>query len=406
MKATIISVGNEILLGKTINTNLAFLASSLFSLGIETKTAICISDDEKEIHKALKNVETSLVILTGGLGPTRDDATKESVASYYNFVLERNDDIVDKMAAYFERMGRTMDPSNEKQAYFPKNAIILENERGTAPGAIIPVNGKHIVLLPGPPSELQPMFEGIKNYLKPFLNETIYQRGYLVAGVGESDLESEMGAIYDDHPDVNIAPYASLGEIRYIFTSKDEAKLQKALMDFKKHFKTHIVGPFDQSFEELVINTLNDQGKTIALVESCTGGMLASRLVNVSGASKVFHEGYVLYDNEAKVKQLGVNQVIIDKFGAVSDQCVYELAYQLTQKTSADVSVSISGIAGPEGGTKDKPVGTVYFGICHEGKTKTFRRVFSGDRQMIRQKASSYALFLVMNAVMHNEDLD
>ncbi len=404
MKSTIITVGNEILLGKTINTNLAFLGAFLFSLGIEVEKSVAVNDNEDAIHSALDHALGDLIILTGGLGPTHDDATKESLTTYLGLELEKNEDAYQKIASYFERSGRKMDASNDKQAFFPLNATILDNLRGTAPGAIIPHKGKHYVLLPGPPSELKPMVEPLKEYLDPFLNQTIYQKGYLVVGQGESEFEGTMRTIYDRHPSVNIAPYASTGEIRYIFTSKDEKALGDALKDFKKHFNKFIIGAHDETLETHIVKALKDQNKTITLVESCTGGMLASRLVNVSGVSDVFKESYVLYDNESKMKQLGINQAVLDKYGAVSEQCVYELAYQLAQKTDSDVSVSISGVAGPLGGTKDKPVGTVYFGITHEGKTKTYKQIFAGDRQMIREKATAYALYLVMKGLLHYED--
>ncbi len=404
MKATIIAVGNEILLGKTINTNLAYLGAFLFSLGIDVERSISVKDTESAIHSALEDSVGNLIVLTGGLGPTQDDTTKESVASYLNVDLVKHEATYEKIASYFKRSGRKMDPSNDKQAFFPQDATIIENLRGTAPGAIIPFHDKHYVLLPGPPSELKPMVEPLKAYLKPHLDQTIYQKGYLVVGQGESEFEGTMLSLYKAHPNVNIAPYASTGEIRYIFTSKDEENLKMALNDFKKHFSPYIIGAHDDTLEAHIVKTLKDQNKTISLAESCTGGMLASRLVNVSGVSDVFKESYVLYDNESKMKQLGINQLVLEKYGAVSEQCVYELAYQLSQRTEADVTVSISGIAGPQGGSEEKPVGTVYFGLTHEGKTKTAKRIFAGDRQMIREKATAYALYLVMKGLMHYED--
>jgi len=404
MKSTIITVGNEILLGKTINTNLAFLGAFLFSLGIEVEKSVAVKDNETAIHSALDHALGELIILTGGLGPTHDDATKESLASYLGVTLEKNEEAYEKIVSYFKRSGRKMDSSNDKQAYFPSDAIILENQRGTAPGAIIPHKGKHYVILPGPPSELKPMVGPLKNYLEPYLNQTIYQKGFLVVGQGESEFEGTMQRVYEAHPSVSIAPYASTGEIRYIFTSKDEKALGDALKDFKKHFNQFIIGAHDETLETHIVKALKDQNKTITLAESCTGGMLASRLVNVSGVSDVFKESYVLYDNDSKMKQLGINQAVLEKYGAVSEQCVYELAYQLAQRTDADLSVSISGVAGPEGGSEDKPVGTVYFGITHESKTKTYKQIFAGDRQMIREKATAYALYLVMKGLLHYED--
>lgn len=403
MKATIISIGDEIMTGKTINTNQATIANQLFMMGIQTEAAINLADDQEKIKQTLKQVTSDLIIFTGGLGPTHDDLTKESVCQFYNKPLALIPSVYEDIKHYFEDRGKPMPATNKKQAYFPKDAEILKNTMGTAPGMLMRVEDQIIVLLPGPPTELQPMLLDVKNRLKPLLNGTTFQKGYLLVGLGESDLEAQMQPLYEAFPEVNIAPYAGLGEIKVIFTTKDETTLDQALKRFKSLFSNHIVTTHDESLESEIIHTLIDTNRTIALVESCTGGMISSRIVNVPGVSKVYKEGYILYDNQAKIKQLGINQHIMDRYGAVSDQCVYELAYQLAQRTSADVTLSVSGIAGPDGGTEDKPVGTVYFGVCFEGKTTTVKQHFAGDRNMIRQKATSYGLYLVWKALMHHE---
>lgn len=404
MNATIISVGNELLIGKTTNTNLIFLAKTLREIGIDITKASCIQDDKNKIHQTLRETDDELIIFTGGLGPTHDDITKESVCSFYELPLVKHEASYQKIKSYFERNDRPMKAVNEKQAYFPKEAIILENHNGTAPGTIIKTQGKIVVLLPGPPTELKPMFAYVKTYLKERTDKKIYQSGYLIAGVGESDIEEDLMTIFDKYDDVNIAPYAGLGSIQYIFTSLNPDSLEKALSEFKKTFYTYIVGPYDQTIEERIVDTLIARGKTISFAESCTAGLAAARLVNVPDVSKVFKESYVLYSNEAKIKQLGINQMIIEKFGAVSDQCVYELAYQLAQRTDSDITLSISGVAGPSGGTALKPVGTVYFGLYYQGKTHTYHKVFAGDRYMIRQKATTYGLYLVLQALMHEDN--
>ncbi len=405
MNAAIISVGNELLLGKTLNTNLTTLAPELFSLGIKVKEATCIEDDEQEIHSALKKAEhLPLIIFTGGLGPTLDDTTKESVASFYSLPLSRDERSLKRINAFFDRVGRPMKDANLKQADFPAQAHILDNDRGTAPGVIIPVNNQHIVLLPGPPHELRGMLPQLKDYLKPLMDETFYQRGLLVVGRGESDMEEYMKPFYEGHEGVTVAPYAGVGEIKYLFTSQSKAALDAAIKEFKRTFGNAVVGTHEKTLEEHVVHTLADQNKSIAVVESITGGMIASRLVNVPGASKVFNESYVLYSNESKMRQMGINEQILKQYGAVSEQCVYDLAYQLSQRSDADVSLSVSGVAGPSGGSDDKPVGLVYFAVHHEGTTKTYKRHFPGDRTMIRIRASAYALFLVMKALMHDEN--
>ncbi len=404
MKAKIISVGNELLMGKTVNTNLTFLSKALQSLGIEVRSAMSIRDEARDIQEALKSSKEDLIIITGGLGPTRDDITKESVCKFYNLELKLHHETQTRIKNYFAKQNREMKSTNEKQAYFPNDAIVLSNNYGTAPGAIIKVAEKTIVLLPGPPSELIPMFAFVKAYLKERTDADIYQSGYLVAGIGESEMEAEMDALYDKHPQVEIAPYADIASIQYIFTSADAKALERALDHFRKRFSEYIVGPYDKTIETRVVETLMAQNKTISFAESCTGGLLAAQIVNVPNVSEVFKESYVLYANSAKIKQLGINQMIIDKFGAVSKQCVYELAYQLAQRTDTDIVLSVSGIAGPSGGTAVKPVGTVYYGLYHEGKTKTYSKIFAGDRNLIRKKATVYGLYLVLKALLHEDN--
>lgn len=403
MKATIINIGNELLNGKTINTNLNFIAKSLRALGIGISQAVTINDDVNMIHKVLDGIQDHLIIFTGGLGPTPDDLTKETVCDYYGLKLYLHEDSLKRIQQTFSQAKRKMDESNFKQAYFPKEAIILKNDNGTAPGAIIKHEDTIIVLLPGPPTEMNPMFEHVKVYLEERVSKDFFEDGFLVSGIGESEVEGTLKTLYGKHPNVTIAPYAGLGEIQYIFTSHHEDDLSRALKDFKQHLSQYIVGPYQIPLETRVVNTLHAQNKTISFAESCTGGLLAGRLINVPNASYVFNESYVLYSNESKIKNLGINQQIIDRFGVVSDQCVYELAYQVAKRTSSDIAVSISGIAGPGGGTQLKPVGTVYFGVYHEGKTRTYHRIFSGDRQMVRAKAVTYALYLTYKTLMHED---
>ncbi len=404
MEATIVSVGNELLSGQTLNSNLTYIAERLQSLGIFVREAYTIKDDESLIHKALSNVETPLVLFTGGLGPTRDDMTKESICRYYDLPLVKHEPTLEKIEKYFARSGRTMRKTNIKQAFFPDGADILVNNVGTAPGMILSIEDKTIVTLPGPPKEMMSMFEEVEKHLKPFGDADFYRDGFRLVGRGESELEADLEDFYPAHPEVEIASYANLGEIKYLFIAKDESKLEAALADFKRRMKKYIVGSFDETLEGNVVGALKAQGKVVSFAESCTGGMLTSRLVDVPGASSVMKESYILYSNEAKNRQLGVSPKLLEEYGAVSDQAVYEMAYRLGKKTSADLSISVSGIAGPKGGSEDKPVGTVYFGVHAGGVTKTFHRVFSGDRSMIRQRAVVHALYLLYKALVPDED--
>ncbi|MFP4286478.1 MAG: competence/damage-inducible protein A [Candidatus Izemoplasmataceae bacterium] len=401
MKASIINIGNELLNGKTINTNLNFISKSLRALGIGITQAITINDEAEMIHKVLESITDSLIIITGGLGPTQDDLTKESVCAFYDLKLYLHEESLNRIRKTFEQSHKKMDESNLKQAYFPKDSIILKNENGTAPGAIIQHNDKIIVLLPGPPTEMNPMFESVRIYLEERVSKDFYEDGFLISGAGESEIEGILKPLHKKHERVNIASYAGLGEIQYIFTSTSQDDLNHALKDFKMQFSEYIVGPYQIPLETQVVNTLQAQNKTISFAESCTGGLLAGRLINVPNASLVFNESYILYSNESKIKNLGINQQIIDRFGVVSDQCVYELAYQVAKRTSSDIAISVSGIAGPTGGSQLKPIGTVYFGVYHEGKTRTYHKIFNGDRQMVRSKAVTYALYLTYKTLMH-----
>ncbi len=400
MQAAIISVGDELLMGRTVNTNQAYLSKELKTLGIETAYAVSVQDRKDSIRRALMKSHEDILVLTGGLGPTRDDLTKQVVAEHYKLELVKNSHALQTIKSYFDRTGREMKDTNLKQAYFPERAIVLDNAFGTAPGMILDVEGQLVILLPGPPHEMRPMFQDVKRHLSKLGTKPVTRRGLRVISIGESEMEDRLGPLYEKHREVNIAPYAEVGELAYIFTSEDEKKVDDAIRDFKRQFSDLLIGDESRTLEEVLVHTLMDQGKVISLAESCTGGLVASRIVNVADASKVFKEGYVLYDNTSKVKQLGVNGDIIEQFGAVSDQCVYELAYQLQQKTQADLTLSISGIAGPGGGSDEKPVGTVYFAVTHKGHTKTTHRVFSGGRQAVRSKAASYGMFLALRSLI------
>jgi nicotinamide-nucleotide amidase len=404
MKATIISVGDELLMGKTINTNQAYLSKELSLMGIETMFAASIKDNRNAIRNTLDIVKTPLVIFTGGLGPTADDLTKEAVSEYFGLELKLNEKVLTIIKAYFDKSNREMKETNVKQAYFPDNATILSNGAGTAPGMMVNIEGKTVVLLPGPPSELKPMFESLKDTLVSLVDKKLYKKGLRLLSIGESEMESILQGLYKAHHSVYIASYAETGELTYFFSSYDEKALDKAMRVFKEEMGDLVICDASLSLEEDLVRTLKDQGKHLSLVESCTGGFVSSRIVSVPTASNVFSEAYVLYSNEAKIKELGINGEILRRYGAVSNQCVYELAYQLAGKTSAEIALSVSGIAGPSGGSNEKPVGLVYFGVTHKSSTKTYHRIFSGNRSQVIKKASSYGLYLVKRTLLNHED--
>lgn len=392
MKTAVVTVGKEILTGRTVNTNLKTIALKLKSIGIDVNRSYVIDDLKKEFVKILDFMDEDLIIFTGGLGPTVDDITRETVIGYYGVPTYMDQDVLAKIKYYFDRAEVEMKDTNNKQALFPVDSVKLDNEKGTAPGLYFKVDKQRIILLPGPPHEMIPLLNQVIDLIKDELDINLISRGYKLVGTGESSMENNLKGFYGVHPKVNVAPYANVGEIKYIFTSNDTDALDRCMKDFYNKFQEFIYGDLEDTLEGVVIELLRRQNKVISVAESCTGGMLSSQLVNVPGSSNVFKEGLVVYANEAKMKYLNVSEETLRVHGAVSEECVAEMCDNLFEKTDADVTVSISGIAGPARGTEDKPVGLVYFGINHKGVTKTYRKVFNGDREMVRYRAVIFAL--------------
>jgi nicotinamide-nucleotide amidase len=309
-------------------------------------------------------------------------------------------EVLDKIKSMFDRVDVEMKDSNNKQALFPKDSIKLGNALGTAPGVYFKVGKQRIILLPGPPHELLPLLDEMIEIIKDELDINLISRGFKLVGTGESSMENNLKGFYGVHPKVNVAPYANVGEIKYIFTSNDTDALDRAMNDFYKKFNEFIYGGLEDTMESVVVELLQEQNKIISVAESCTGGMISSRIVNVPGSSKVFKEGLVTYANEAKMKHLDVSVDTLTNFGAVSAECAAEMCDNLFANTDADITLSITGIAGPSGGSETKPVGLVYFGINHRGKTKIYKALFNGNREMIRIRSTIYALNMVRKELL------
>lgn len=404
MRTAVVTVGKELLTGRTVNTNLRTIALKLKSIGIDVNRSYVIDDLKKEFKKMLDFMDEELIIFTGGLGPTIDDITRETVIDYFKLPTYMDQDVLDTIKAMFDKAEVEMKSSNNKQAYFPVESIKLENGLGTAPGAYFKVDKRRIILLPGPPRELNPMLDQVIELIKDELDINLISRGFKLVGTGESSMENNLRGFYGVHPKVNVAPYANVGEIKYIFTSSDTDALDRAMKDFYKKFKEFIYGGLEDTLEGAVVELLTEQNKVISVVESCTGGMLASRLVNVSGSSRVFKEGLVTYSNESKTKYLEVNEDTLKELGAVSPEVAKQMCDNLYDKTNADITVSITGIAGPNGGTDDKPVGLVYFGLNNKGKTTIYRKVFNGNREMVRLRATIFALNIVRKVLLECQE--
>ncbi len=395
MKTVIITVGKEVLTGKTTNTNLRSIARELNQIGIDVNRSFVIDDKIQEYYKILDFIDEDLIIFTGGLGPTIDDISRETVIGYFKVETYVNQDILDGIKTYFDHIGVEMKETNNKQALYPKKSIILENKLGTAPGVIFEANNKTIVLFPGPPHEMLPMLDMLIEYLRKTEDIKLFSKGFKLVGTGESTMEESLKGFYELHPNVNIAPYAGIGEIKYIFTSNNEEDLMLAMNEFYAKFSRFIYGDLNDTLEGVIVRELSEKNMIISVVESCTGGMLASTITNVSGSSKVFNESIVTYSNEAKIKYLDVSFDTLNAHGAVSSECALEMSNKLFDKTNSDITISITGIAGPGGGTENKPVGLVYFGVNYQGESKTYKKVFNGNRYMIRKRAVIYALNLV-----------
>ena len=366
-------------------------------MGIEMYYQITVGDNEERLLKTLEESlnRSDIVICTGGLGPTEDDITKEVCAKYFGYKLELHKPSLDAMIERFKHMNRVPTKNNEKQAYFPKEAYILKNDNGTAPGCIMEKEGKMIVVLPGPPKEMESMFE---NYVKPYLSkltdDVIESEVLRIIGVGESKVENDILDIIDSQTNPTIATYAKGYECTLRITAKaksvEEAKeLIKPMSDeMKRRFGQSLYATGETSIEEVVAKMLVENNLKIAVAESCTGGMVSASLINYPGISSVFMEGCVTYSNEAKMKSLGVKKETLDVYGAVSDKCAKEMACGVAARYNTNVGIATTGIAGPGGGTDEKPVGLVYFGIYINGKVITKKYVFNGDRQGVRERAT------------------
>lgn len=402
MKVEIIAVGNEVVYGHTINTNASYLAKEVQALGMQPTYISAICDDEFAIKEAVTTAmkRAEIILLTGGLGPTPDDLTKEAVCKVLNLPLHVIPEELSKIKAYFNKIGRTMAANNEKQAAFPKEAIILANDCGTAPGCLIETDKATIVLLPGPPREMKMMFS---KYVVPILkkksDQYVNHLDIKCFGIGESELATRIQPLLGDQGAVNVATYVGNGEVIVRITAyeNDKVAVDKLIKDMenkvKERLEEFIIGYNEDKLEEKVVSLLLEKQLTISTVESCTGGLIAATLVNCGGVSTCFKESIVTYSNEAKMDYVGVKKETLDRVGAVSEETAREMAEGIRRKAKVDIGLSSTGIAGPGGGTPLKPVGLVYIGIATGEGTDVFKLQLSGSRQEVREKTVKQILF-------------
>jgi nicotinamide-nucleotide amidase len=401
MKAEILAVGTELLLGDIVNTNAQYIARKLAELGISVYNHSAVGDNEERLLEAyeLAFERADLVITTGGLGPTKDDLTKEVGSKFFDKNLILHEDSYKLLEQFFEMRNLPVSDGNKKQAYFPEGSIILKNDNGTAPGCIIEENNKILIMLPGPPKEMIPMFEqSVIPYLKKFDNGVLHSKVLRICGIGEGTMAESIGDIIDNQTNPTVAPYAKEGEVTLRITaratSEEEAVkiIRPTETKIREILGEHIYGTGDTTLEEVVGELLIEKSLTLSVAESCTGGLLAGKIINYPGISSVFKEGVVAYSNEAKTSRLKVSEATLEKYGAVSQETAAEMAEGIAKTAGTAIGISTTGIAGPTGATEAKPIGLVYVGLYINGNTKTKELNLSGDRQKIRERTVISAL--------------
>lgn len=410
MVVELISVGTEILLGNIVNTNAAFLAEKCAGLGLSCYYQDVVGDNEERLSETIRLAlsRADILLLSGGLGPTQDDLTKEVAAKVMEKPLYLHEESKTAIQQYFERKGMEITDNNWKQAMVPEGCIVVENPNGTAPGIIMAQEGKHVILMPGPPNEMIPMFEtSIMPYLSELQSCVIYSQTVKICGIGESKAETMVADLIEQQTNPTIATYAKTGEVHLRVTARAEdekaaKKLVKPMVkELKGRFGNNIYTTDSEvTLEKSVVDLLQANGLTACTVESCTGGMLAARLINVPGVSEVFKSGYITYSNKSKRSLLGIKKNILLKHGAVSDKIAREMAKGAAMLAKTDVSVSTTGIAGPDGGSEEKPVGLVYIACNVRGTIEVRECHFSGNRTKIRESTVSAALSLMRECIL------
>lgn len=399
MNCEIIAVGTEILLGDILNTNAQYLSQELSLLGISIYHQSVVGDNEDRLSKTVETAlsRADVIFLTGGLGPTEDDITKETVANVLGVNLIFHQESYDRIVEHFKH--RYMSPTNKKQAYVLENGIVLQNNNGTAPGCLYDNGEKIVIILPGPPYEMRPMFEeAVKPYLMKKSGEIIKSKFVRVFGVGESNAEYMLKDIIDSQTNPTIAPYAGKTESCFRVTAKADSSEKAELLisdtvdKINSRLGSAVYGEDNDTLQSVLVKLLQNNNLKISFAESCTAGLIASKIGEVSGASEVFNESYVTYSNDAKHRLLGVRIETLNNFGAVSSQTAIEMADGVKKVSGADIGISVTGISGPTGDSEEKPLGLTYIGVSYKNTTKAYKFIFKGNRNKNRELAACNAL--------------
>lgn len=401
-KAEIIAVGSELLLGQITNTNAQFISKQLAEIGVNVYYHTAVGDNPERLKRAIQVAQerSNFIIFSGGLGPTKDDLTKETIASTLGKELVLNEEAFESIQEYFRKTGRDMSPNNRKQALVLEGSDVLVNRFGMAPGMFIQEEDTFYILLPGPPSELHPMFE---NEAKPLISEKLGLKEKIVSvvlrffGIGESQLETDLEDLIDAQTNPTIAPLAADGEVTLRLTAKheDEKETERLLKETEAQILERVgeyfYGYGDTSLAFEASKALHEHGKTVAAAESLTGGMFSEWLTDLEGASSILNGSVVCYTNQVKQQVLGCREETLSSHGAVSKECALELAEGVRKLTGSDIGISFTGVAGPEP-HEGQPVGKVFIGLSTKDQTDVFEWMFTGSRSGIRKRAVKYGL--------------
>lgn len=404
MRAEIIAVGTELLLGQIANTNAQYLSQKLAEVGINVYYHTVVGDNADRLFQVIGHAaaRSELILFSGGLGPTQDDITKETLASFLGCNLEIDDPAMQKIAAFFDQRNLPMTENNRKQALVLTGSIVFPNDTGMAPGMAYQDKGRTYLLMPGPPSELYPMFE---RYVLPYLaslqpdKQVFHSQVLRFYGIGESALEERLLDMIQQQSNPTIAPYAKEFEVTLRITAcaadteKAEALIAPVEEEIRKRVGQFVYGTGESSLHEVLVAELKKRGETIAFAESCTGGTLSSLVTSVPGSSSVFRGSIICYSNEAKEQLLHVPKAVLDTKGAISEETARILAEQVRHIMGTTYGVSVTGVAGPDP-SEGKPVGLVFIGLAGEGLETTVKQVqLAGHRQAIVGRSAKYALF-------------
>lgn len=407
MRAQIITIGDEILIGQTINTNAAFIGGRLVKNQIEVGKTSVVPDDEEMILAEFRAAmdRNDLVIVTGGLGPTHDDITRKCVVKFFHTELVKNKEALDDIKALLQKRGRELTKINEDQALIPQIAKVIRNEHGTAPGMWIEKEEKIFIVMPGVPFEMKAMME---NYVIPELNEKIEASDEITimdtlqsTGIPESALFEKLGDLEEILGGEKLAflPSQFGVKMRITVTAEDEEKAGNKMLEIEQKIRSkvgrYIYSKDDEDLEQVVARLLRERGLTIAVAESCTGGGLSNLLTNISGSSKYFERGVISYSNASKVEILKVNEDTIAEHGAVSLEVARQMAEGIKSISGTDIGLSITGIMGPTGASADKPLGLVYIGLCDDKVCTAKKMIFGEDRLLNKQKTIQAALDMI-----------